>query len=334
MATKARRGPRPKASRQAAAASSLTRLALLDAFHSWVVPAVAIPGGLIAYVLYNLELIDRQLSTGLVGVLALVTVLWAGLRAFISERTSRRLAAVLAAYAAVWLAGTAAPFLASLDPGTPLFTTALHPHGSAELPVDGHPGTYRLLVQGTFGPNPSGGNRSVHYRLAVGRGDITERRLEGDFTERFVQQRLGRRGSTTARTLHTEEQYELKDADGHPLRINLSDIAPADAMSSVTVRLYPERFPLRFFLAAGSLVAVGALLIDSWREPEDSEGLLTTLTLGTLLAIGLLAWFGGAHPDIGPVAVYALLGGLGGSAVAMVVTKLTDPLVERFPGRP
>ncbi len=332
MATKTSRGKRRDTPRSAR--TSLTHLTILDAFHGWVIPALTAPAGLLLYVLYNIELLDRAPAVIGLSLLTLATVLWAGLRSFISERTSTRLALLLAVYAIVWAATTSVPLLATIDPGAPLFTEQLREHDTTKLPLEGRTGNYRLVVQGAFGPSQTKSARQAHYRLALAVGDAPAQALEGDFTERYMQQRLGRRGSTTVRDVHTERQHDIQVAGDKPVSVTLSDIAPADTITSVTLQLYPDRFPMILFASFSLLLACGAVVIDAWRPRGESEGLLTTLTLATVLSIASLSLWGGPHPGFGQLAGYTLQGSVVGTILAMAVARLARPLVHRLPAAP
>jgi hypothetical protein len=332
MATKASNGARREAQRTPSA--SLTRLTMIDALRTWVVPALTLPAAMIIYILYNLDLIDRVASVSATGVLALATVLWAGLRGFISERTSGRLTLLLIGYAAIWGVGTIIPFEAVIEPGALLLSRQLRPHESVPLPIEGHPGRYRLIVEGTFAANQTHGNRFAHYRLALAAGDAPTRLLEGDFSEEFVQQRLGRRGTTTVRDLHTAEVHDFSVADPGGLRLSVNDISPPDAISTISVELYRQRISPAILVGIGLLLIAGAVVIDAWRPRDQAEGLLTTLTLGTLVTITTLGSWGGPHPGIGQLAIQSLLGAIAGGLAAMVLGPLTRPLVRRLPAAP
>ncbi|MBI1813383.1 MAG: hypothetical protein HYR72_00200 [Deltaproteobacteria bacterium] len=332
MATKTSRGKRRDTPRSAG--TSLTRLTILDAFHGWVIPALTAPAALVLYVLYNIEALDRAPAVIALSLLTLATVLWAGLRAFISERTSTRLALLLAAYAIVWAATTTIPLVATIDPGAPLFTEQLQEHDTTKLPLEGRPGAYRLVVQGVFGPSQTKSARQAHYRLGFAAGDAPAQTLEGDFTERYMQQRLGRRGSTTVRELHTERLHDIQVAGDKPVSVTLSDIAPADTITSVTLQLYPDRFPVILLAGLGLLLTCGAVVIDAWRPRGESEGLLTTLTLATVLSIASLSLWGGAHPGFGQLAGDALGGSVVGTIVALALARVARPLIHRLPAAP
>ncbi|HUI27712.1 MAG TPA: hypothetical protein VL403_16635 [Candidatus Kryptonia bacterium] len=316
-----------------ASSATLTQLTILDAVRTWVVPAVTAPLALVLYVLFNVEVIEREAAVSALGLLVIVTVLWIGVRGFISERTGTRLAALLTAYVAVWSIATALPFLAIVNPGPPLFKAPLHANESVTLPVAGHTESYRLVVEGGFAPSAGQSARLAHYRLTLSGSGSGEQVLEGNFSERFLQQRLGRRGTATVRDLHTATQHSI-EAAGQPLMVTLNELAPPDVIASLTIQLFPERFPQLLFLGLGVVLVAASAVVDRWRPRDQTEGLMTTVTLGTLLSIVALRWWGGPHPGFGQLAVEGLLGGVAGSVVAMVLHRIGQPLLRRLPSAP
>ncbi|HVN84276.1 MAG TPA: hypothetical protein VMW17_05465 [Candidatus Binatia bacterium] len=328
----AKTSARARTQQQRRSTTSLTQLTILDALRTWVVPAVTLPGALIIYVLYNVEMVERELSVTILGVLTLITLVWLGVRGFIHERTSQRTAVIVGAYALMWMAATTVPFLALVDPGSPIFSAPLHANDTVTLPLENRPGEYRLVVEGAFAPTSGQSTRLAHYRLSL-RGGGGEQSLEGRFSERFLQQRLGRRGSATVRDLHTATQHDVV-SDGTPLTLALSELAPIDTINSVTVHLYPERFPKVVFVGVAILLAAGAVVVDAWRSREQTSGLLTTITLGAVFAIAGLRWWGGPHPGFGQLAVEGLIGGVAGSLTAVALDRLVRPLLRRLPAAP
>jgi hypothetical protein len=318
--------PRP------AVSANLTQLRIVHAFRTWLVPALAAPAALVVYVLNSADLMERLPAVATIGLLGLATALWAGLRGFISGTTRGRLALGLLGYAALWLCGIAWPFLVVLDPGPPVFGTQMHAQQTTPLPADLAAGRYRLLVQGTLASAQVRGSRQAHYRAVLKVGEYSET-IEGDFTERYLQQRLGRRGRTTVRDVHTDHVHRITLTNGRPAELTLSDVTPADVVTNVTVTVYRDRFPLLPFVALALVLGAGAVVIDRQRPREQSEGLLTTLTASAVFAVTSLAWTGGAHPGVGQLAVNTVIGALAGTVCALLLARLTRPWLARSSGK-
>src|SRR5689334_18979524 len=122
--SKARAKSRP--SRRRTQSAPLTRIVLLDALRTWVIPTMAGVTGFLICVLYNVEVVDSDLSVTIIGMLALGVVLFYGLRGFTEPPFDARLAGILIVFAILWSITSCYPFYRTVNPGTPLFATELH----------------------------------------------------------------------------------------------------------------------------------------------------------------------------------------------------------------
>ena len=111
-------GKRPQSAR-------LTQMVVYDALRSWVIPTVAGVVVFVLYVLYSIELVDADVAVTVAGSLALLVLLFFGLRGFFEDRPDGRRLALLAGFAVLWCAVTFYPFYRAVNPGAPLFSAEL-----------------------------------------------------------------------------------------------------------------------------------------------------------------------------------------------------------------
>ncbi len=315
----------------------LTRLVILDAIRSWVIPAVAIVAGLVTYVLFSVDLVEESFAVTTVGTLALLAVLFYGLRGFTEGPLARQLAAALAAFAILWSVTTFYPFYRAVNPGTPLFSADLKHNGPAvTLPLHGKPSHYNMIIQGHFLPTEGQANRTATYRIAVGHEGSSERVLEGTFSQEWGTQRVGAgRRSSMVPVMHqtTQALAPLDDPDGNDLTAKLTDLSPG-VRDSVTVRIYAESIPKAVLIALGVLAILAAVLIDAWRPKGASEGLMATLTMATLLSVIVFRVSAVATPGFPQLVVAALSGTFVGAIAGSLLWRLTRPLRKYLPARP
>src|SRR5690606_12805773 len=211
-------------------------------------------------------------------------------------QTSPATAASLVAFAALWAFVAWVPFADQIDPGSPLFAGELHAHEAAvQVPLAAGAGAYRLTVEGRL-PGGEHASRAVQYRIEAGDGSSAQT-LEGEFSERWNQRRTGRRGVATVHVAHTERAHHVT-ASGDTLSLSLQSLTPG-ASDVVGVKLYRDVFPAPLFVGLGAALTAAALVIDAWRPGDASELLLTTLTLGSLLAVASFRRYAPPHPGFG-----------------------------------
>jgi hypothetical protein len=320
-----------------AQSAPLTRLVVLDAIRSWVIPTVAIVGAIVVYVLYSVEIVEESFAVTTVGALALVVTLFYGLRSFTDESPVGQLGAALAAFSVLWGVTTFYPFYRAVNPGTPLFSTDLKHNGPAvTLPLHGKPNRYNMIVQGHFLPAEGQANRTATYRIAVGHGESTEHVLEGTFSQEWGSQRIGagRRSSLVPVMRQTTQVLApLDDPDGSDLSAKLTDLSPG-VRDSVSVRIYTESIPKPVLIALGALAIAAAVLIDAWRPKGASEGLMATLTVATLLSVVVFRASAVATPGFPQLVVAALVGTFVGALAGSLLWRLTQPIRKYLPARP
>lgn len=304
---------------------------------TWAIPTAAIVGGFTAFILYNAGVLAQAMAMATVGALALILVLFFGLRGFVASTSNARLAAVLIGFAVIWSAATFYPFYRTVNPGTPLCTAQLHRGGPpVMLPLPSKPGRYTAIVAGHFLPVNGQANRTATYDIALAADGRPLRVLSGTFSEEWGTQRIGSgRSSSLVPVLHetTEQLDTIDDAPGGNLLATLTDLSPG-VRDSLTLRVYAPSVPPRVWIVVGVLVTAGALLIDSWRAKGDSEGLMATLTVATFLSIAVFRGSSVAAPGFPQLVVAALVGTLGGALVASLLWRLTQPVRRYLPARP
>jgi len=330
------RGKRKGAGRRTQTAP-LTRLLILDALRTWVIPVCAGAVGLVIFVLYNIELVESEIAVTIVGVLGLVVVLFYGLRGFIDDELDARLASILIVYALLWSATAFVPFYRAINPGTPLFSADLKKSGPAvTVPMHGRAGEYNLIVEGHFLPSEGRTNRTAKYSLAIGRDAHADRIVEGTFSQEWGSQRIGAgRRSTSVPVMHqtTRHLETIDDSDGHDLVVKLTDLSP-EVRDTITLRVYDEGVPRAVLIILGVLVIAGAVLIDGWRDKGESEGLLTTLTVATLISVVVFRNSSTASPGFPQLIIAVLVGTLAGAVGSSLLWRLLRPLHKYMPARP
>ena len=307
----------------------LTQLVVLDALRSWVFPTAAGIVIFVLYVLYNIDVVDVGVAVTVTGVLALLVVLFFGLRGFFEDIPEGRRVAWLAGFAVLWCAATIFPFYRALNRGTPLFTAELK-HGGPPVTVPLHdkPGHYSLFVEGHFLPVQGRENRTATYQIALRHDGTTDRLIEGAFSQEWGSQRIGAgRRSSVVPVMHEKTLIldEVDDPDGRDLTLQLKELS-AGVRDSVTVRVYPPGVPNAVLIGLGVLAVAAALGVDIWREKGRSEGLMGTLTVAALVGVALFRNSTAATPGFPQLIFGALVGAVGGAAGGWALSRLAKPL--------
>jgi hypothetical protein len=330
-------GAKRKVAGKRTQSAGLTRMVILDALRTWLVPTVAGIAGFVFFILYNVEVVDSDVAVTVIGTLGLAVVLFYGLRGFAEAALDGRLAAILFAFAMLWGVTTFYPFYRTLHPGTPLFASELHRGGAAvTVPLHAASGRYYLIVEGYFLPAEGRADRAGKFSIALGHDGGTDRVLEGTFTQQWLSQRIGAgRRSSYVPVMHQTTQVleSVDDPDGHDLTLKLTDLSP-DMRDGVTLRLYGETIPKTLWIGLGVLTLAGAVLIDGWRARGSSEGLLAALTSATLISVVIFRNFTVAVPGFPELILAALAGVLVGAVGASLLWRLTRPLRKYLPARP
>jgi len=315
-------------SRRAKQAVQIRRLVVLDALRSWVVPSVAAGGIFVVWVLTSAELMPMAAGLTVAGGLILFIALHAALRAFIDERTAATRAALVGAFAVAWAGVAFYALYSTVNPPPPLFTSELKAQAPpVTVPLQGVAGSYRIVVEGHFLPSKEQASQSGHYRLRV--ADGTEKMIEGDFTEGWRRQRLGRRGSVPVHTVHALGQHTVDSASGDRLTLELTEVS-AGIRDTVTVQVYRAAFSTTLLAAFGALLVAAALVIDAWRGTEPGDALMTMETLAVVLGIAAFRSFAPPRPSFGDLIVNGLLGAIAGVPAGALLWRLTRTRLRRL----
>jgi len=317
--------------------AALTRLVVMDALRTWLIPTVAAAAGFLIFVLYNVELLDESVAVTIGGGMALAVVLFFGLRGFLDEPVTPALAAILVAFAVLWGATSFYPFYRAVNPGTPFFRGELNRNGTpVAIPMQGRPGRYTAIVEGHFLPTAEHSDRTAQYSIAVGHDTSTEHVLEGTFSEQWGSQRIGagRRSMQVPVMRPRMQQLDtIDDPDGHDLTARLTQLSPG-VRDTVILRLYTESIPQAVLIGLAVLTIAAALLIDTWRPKGASEGLLATLTVATVVSVVVFRGSAVAAPGFPQLIIAALVGTLVGALAASLLWRLTLPIRRHLPPRP
>jgi len=324
---------KPSSRRKPTQSAPLTQMLVADALRTWVIPTVAIVGGLVIFVIYNVGVIDEAPAVTIVGGLALLTIVFAGIRSFFEDHVSATMLGVIAAFVVLFGVSTFYPFYRTLNPGTPVFSTELKRGAAATLPLHDKPGHYSVVFEGHFLPVEGQQNRTAAYSIALGHDGTTDRVFSGAFNQEWRSQRIGAgRRSSIVPSLHqtTEVREAIDDPDGHDLTMTMTDLSQG-VRDSISVRLYADTVPQWALIALGVLTLAGAVLVDSWRPGGANEGFMETLTAATLVSVVIFARSTVATPGFPQLVIAALVGTLVGAIAGSLLWRLTFPLRKLLP---
>jgi hypothetical protein len=312
---------------------SYTRLAVADALRTWVVPTVTITGAALVYIAHNLDLLSAQLAVSIVGSLALALALFWGIRDYFAEEASTSVRWLACGFAVLWCWGLWLPFYRSLNFGEPIFSSELRRGAPPVVAhVAGHGGRYDMIVESRFATAERGQNRSATYRITVGHDGHTDEIAEGTFHQDWHTQRVGagrRSFAVPALSETTQVRNVIVDSDGHDLDLQLAELSGGG--DHVTVRLYPEHYPAWLFTALGVVTVALAFMLDGYRPKSAATGLLTTLAIGSLVAVATIRASAGAQVHFAQLVIALLVGAVTGPVGGGLLWRLGRPLRRYLP---
>jgi hypothetical protein len=304
-------------------------MVVLDALRSWVLPSVAAALAFVIFVTYNLDLVDDAPAVTSVGIIALLTVLFFGLRSFLAQRIEGKAPLILAGFALLWCAAAMYPFYRTVNPGTPVFATQLTRNTPAvTLPLRGQVGRYSVIVEGHFLPAEGRTNRTATYSIALGHDETTDRVLQGTFSQTWGMQRIGAgRRSSLVPTMHQTTQVReiIENPEARDLTLQLTNLSPG-VRESLDIRVYAENLPQWTLILLSVMAVAGAVVIDARRPKGANEGLMTTLTVAAFVSIAVFRVSTPVNPGFPQLAVAALMGTLAGALGGSLLWRLGQPL--------
>jgi hypothetical protein len=304
-------------------------MVVLDALRSWVVPTVAAAVVFVIFVIFNIGLVDDAFAVTSVGIIALVTVLFFGLRSFLAHRLEGKVPLILAGFAFLWCAAAMYPLYRTVNPGTPVFTTPLTLNAPAvTVPLRGQAGRYSVIIEGHFLPVEGRTNRTATYSIALGHEGTADRVLQGTFSQTWGTQRIGAgRRSSLVPTMHqTSRVHEIiENPEARDLTLQLTNLSPG-VRDTLEVQVYAESLPQWALIALSLMAIAAAVVIDAWRPKGANEGLMTTLTVAAFVSIGVFRVSTPVNPGFPQLAVAALMGTLAGALGGSVLWRLGQPI--------
>jgi len=334
MAAQARKAhSKQQRGRKGAQTAPLTRMVVTDALRTWIPPTAAAVVGLVIFVLFNIGIVEEASAVSIVGSLALLLLLFYGVRSFTEQAVPMTVAAALVVFVVLWGTAIYYPFYRTLNPGDPLFTKELARNQSVTVPLAGKAGHYSVLTEGHFTPVQGQQNRTAVYHIEVGHGGAADTVLEGTFEQEWRQERIGAgRRSSVVPALHqkTRHRNEVDDSDGHDLTLKLADLS-AEAGDKVTVRVYDELMPQWLLIALGGITLLSALLVDGFRPKGQHEALTSTLTAATLVGLAVFCKSAPAAPGFPQLIVAAVAGVLVSAVSGFIFARVTQPIRRVLP---
>lgn len=319
---------KPKAKTKTSAAAvernhaEVDRMLLIERLGGPVLPGVLAAVALGTWVLNGAGVLAPDRSILWFGTCAMLGALFFGLRAFLGERLSGVIPALIAAFGLTFLGTTLFTLARTVFPGAPIATGDLVPKGAPiEVKGEGRPANYRVVVEGHLPPTQTRASQGEHYEMTVSRGGAAVESFGGDFVERWSERRLGRRGSAPVRTVRDVDQHVVADPDGSGFQLSLQSLVPAEGRS-VTVKVIPDDFPTWPMLALGVLLGAAALALDAWRTVDPGDATLSALTFAGLLGTAAFRRFAPAHPGLPELIFNLAAGGLAGWALSSVLWAL------------
>ncbi len=310
----------------------LTQMLVVDALRTWVIPTLAAAIGLAIFVIYNVGVVDEATALTVIGGLALLVVLFAGLRGFFELHLNAVLISLLATFAVLFGVTTFYPFYRALNPGTPVFSATVKRGTTVTLPLHDKPGHYSVVFEAHFVPVEGRQNRTAAFHATLAHDGVADRVFEGTFSQEWRSERVGAgRRSFVVPAAHENRQVRevIDDPEGRDLTLSLTDLS-AEARDDVSVKVYAETMPQWLLIALGVLTLAGAVLIDSWRPKGANEGLMATLTAAALVSVPLFS-HASATPGFPQLIIAVLVGGLVGALAGSLLWRLTFPLKKYLP---
>ena len=307
--------------------AAIRRIMILDALKGWAIPLPLAAVGLVVWVTYQIELLPGGLAASLIGGVAILAALYAGLRDFLDEKTDRRTALLVGAFALTF--AVVGFFLISriVNWPSPVFTSEVKAQADAVVvPLHHEPGPYRLLVEGRFPPGAQGVHRIAHYEIDLEDGG-QHQRLEGEFSDEWARRRVGRRGSANVHLVHDVVEHRVSASHGDDLSLRLESIS-AEAGNSVTVEVYHVEFPQIVFIGFSILMTLAALFVDARRE--DDSYAATAATLSLVAAIAAMQAWSEPKAGVGALAAYIALGTIVGLPLASLLWRFAGPYARRW----
>jgi hypothetical protein len=293
-------------------------------------PGIAAAGILLLWVLFNAELLSVGPALTATGLLVLFIVIHFGLRDFLDERTPTMVAVGVGIFACVWLVGLGWPLHASVTPPPPLFVGELRTGTEpTKVPLDGNGGQYRVVVSGHMPATNDKSNHGGTYHLRLQDDGSLDQIVQGDFTETWRRQRIGRKGALPVRVIHNVAQHRFSSGTGHDLKLALVDLT-GDVGSSVSVEVFKQAVSTILLTTIGVMLTAGALVVDALRADVTHEGLMTIETLAALVGIAAFRSFGGAHAGFGDLLINALLGAVPGAALGALLWRSTGAQIRKM----
>jgi hypothetical protein len=285
-----------------------------EAFRSWVIPAVSIAVAGAVVVLSAAGLVSGAVAvSGATGAL-LVLVIFSTLRPYLfsEERRSRSTAAAFAAFwgVAVFLAVWTHDF-----PGRPLAGGRLRAtEGEIHLPPASR---YAIVVDGQFRPAEGVQDRTGAYRLELVSATGENVAIQGLFRDRWMRQRLGRRGSAPVEVRRTSQRHSVSLPREAEARLRLASI-DASLEPELSVEVYRD-LPAWWFPLVG---IAGVAFSLAWEKACGGDGTVAMAFLFTYAAAFAYLRWGSPHPDLRSFVGAVLSGGVMGVPASMVLWRL------------
>lgn len=263
---------------------SLTWFLWQEALLSWGIPLLLIGAMAVVAILGFFDLIEQVIGVATLGWLLLLVVAFFTFRAALTGVPQSRLKTWTVGLGLIWVTLTMLQFSSTIFARQRVSTETVGPETTATLTLERAGTAYDLVVEGTFVPMAGETARQAGYQLVLEKDGTPIQTLTGTFSEQWVRQRLGRRGSTQSLQVHNHVLHHLQNGVGGTYRLKLVSLDP-QLQPPLQISLYRNTYPQKTFWLLDAVLLLGAYLLETLAAVQEVPLLLITATTLAFLMI-------------------------------------------------